>query len=105
MSKIVSKFSNFFLHLYKIGPILLLVFLSGPRECIEGKISLVEEFGGIPDLKTCISLFWMSFMPKRVPYFLCKIGPILLLIRSLGAARDSFRGIISTVGTFLGSRT
>ena len=39
------------------GPILLLIPYGGPGECIEGKISTVEGFCGIPDLKTRILQF------------------------------------------------
>ena len=81
----VTYFVSKFIHLWKIGPILLLILLKGPRECIQDIISTVEDFCGIPDLKTRISLFWKSFMSKILPNFskflhLCKIGPILLLI-------------------------
>ena len=61
------------------------VSLGGPRVCIQDIISTVEDFCGIADLKTRISLFWMSFMSKTLPNFskilhLCKLGPIMLLI-------------------------
>ena len=74
-----------FLHLCKIGPILLQILLVGPRKCIQDIISTVEDFCGIPDLKTRISLFWMSFMAKTLPNFskflhIFKIGRILPLI-------------------------
>ena len=38
-------------------PIMLLILLGGPRECIQDIISTVEDFCGIADLKTPISLF------------------------------------------------
>ena len=84
MSKIIPSFSKF-LHLCKFGPILLLILLGGPRECIQDIKSTVEDFCGIADLKTRILLFRMSFMSKTLPDFskflhFCKIGPILLLI-------------------------
>ena len=56
MSKIIPSFSKFLL-LCKIGPILLLILVEGPKECIQDIISTVEDFCGIPDLKTRISLF------------------------------------------------
>ena len=105
MSKTLPLFSKF-LHLCKIGPILLLILLVGPREFIQDIISTVEDFCGIPDLKTRISLFWMSFMSKTLPLFskflhLCKIGPILLLILLVGP-REFIQDIISTVEDFCG---
>ena len=45
-----------FLYLCKIGPILLLIFLGGPRECIQDIIFTVEDFHVIPDSKTRVSL-------------------------------------------------
>ena len=56
MSKNLPNFSKF-LHLCKIGPMMLLVLLGGPTECIQDIISTVEDFCGIADLKTRISLF------------------------------------------------
>ena len=50
MSK-TSLNSSKFLYLCKIGPILLLILLEGPTECFQDKISTVEDFCGIPDLK------------------------------------------------------
>ena len=105
MSKTLPIFSKF-LHHCKIGPILLLILLGGPRECIQDITSTVEDFCGIPDLKTRNALFRMSFMSKTLPNFskfvhLCKIGPILLLIL-LGAPRECIQDIISTVEDFCG---
>ena len=82
--EIITQFFKF-LYLCKIGPILLLILLVGPRECIQDIISTVEDFCGIPDLKTRFSLFSMSFMSNTLPnfskfsFFFCKLGPILLL--------------------------
>ena len=56
MSKTLPKFSKT-LHLCKIGPILLLILLGGPRVCIQDIRSTVEDFCGIANLKTRISLF------------------------------------------------
>ena len=84
MSKTLPNFSNF-LYLCRIGRILLLILLGGPRKCIQDIKLTVEDFCGIPDLKTRVSLFRMSFMSKTLPNFLkflylCKIGSIMLLI-------------------------
>ena len=49
--------SSKFLYLCKIGPLLLLILLGGPREGIQDIISTVEDFCGIPDLKTRVPLF------------------------------------------------
>ena len=105
MSKTLPNFSKFLL-LCKIGPILLLILLGRPRECIKDIIFTEEDFCGIPDLKTRISLFRMSFMSKTLPNFLkilhfCKIGHIMLLIL-LGGPRECIKDIISTVEDFCG---
>ena len=105
MSKILPNFSKFLL-LCKIVPKLLLFLLGGPRECIQDIRSTVEDFCGIEDLKTRISLFSMSFMSKTLPnyskfLYLNKIGPILLLIL-LGEPRECIQDIISTVEDFCG---
>ena len=108
MSKTLPNFSKF-LCLCKIGPILLLVLLGGPRECrecVQDILSTVEDFCGIPDLKTRVSLFQMNFMSKTSLNFskflyLCKIGPILLLIL-LGGPTECIQDIISTVEDFYG---
>ena len=47
MSKTLPNCSKF-LHLCKIGPILLLIPLGAPRECIQDIISTVEAFCGSP---------------------------------------------------------
>ena len=60
-----------FLHPLKSGPILQL-FLSGrPKECIQGKISTMEDFCGIPDLKTELEKRFenLSSMSKRLLKF------------------------------------
>ena len=82
-----KKLPNFLkvLTLCKNGHILLILLLEGPTESIQDIISTVEDFCGIADLKTRISLFRMSFMSKTLPKLskilhLFKIGPILLLI-------------------------
>ena len=84
MSKTITNYSKF-LYICEIGPVLLLIPLGGPRECIQDIISTVEDFCGIPDLKTRVSLFRMSFMSKTLRNFskflyLCRIGPIMLQI-------------------------
>ena len=68
MSKTIPNYSKF-LYICEIGPILLLIPLAGPRECIQDIKSTVEGFCGIPDLKTRVSLFRMSFMSKTLPNF------------------------------------
>ena len=55
MSKTLPDISKI-LHLCKIGPLFLLFLLGGPRECIQDIISTVEDFCGIPGLKTRYSL-------------------------------------------------
>ena len=55
MSKTLPNISKF-LHLCKIGPLFLLFLLGGPRECIQDIIPTVEDFRGMADLKTRISL-------------------------------------------------
>ena len=81
--------------------------LGGPRECIQDITSTVEDFCGIPDLKTRNALFSMRFLSKTLPNFskflhLCKIGLILLLIL-LGAPRECIQDKISAVEDFYGS--
>ena len=105
MSKTITNYSKF-LYICEIGPVLLLILLGGPRECIRDIISTVEDFCGIPDLKTRVSLFRMSFMSKTLPNFskfsyLCRIGPILLLIL-LGGPRECIQDIKLTVEDFWG---
>ena len=105
MSKKLHKFSKF-LYLCKIGLFLLLILLGRPRECIQDIIYTLEGFCGIPDLKTRVSLFRMSFLSKSLPKFLkflylCKIGPILLLILLVGP-RECIQDILSTVEDFCG---
>ena len=56
MRKTLPNFSEI-LHLCKIGPMMLLVLLGGPTECIQDTMATVEDFCGIVDLKTRISLF------------------------------------------------
>ena len=90
----------------QIGPILLLILLEGPTDCIQDIISTVEDFCGIPDLKTRVSLFCMSFMSKTLPNFskflyLCITGPILLLILLRGPT-ECIQDIISTMEDFCG---
>ena len=51
----VPKFR--FSYMSKSSSMLLLIHLGVPRECIGGKISTVEDFRGIPGLKTRILLF------------------------------------------------
>ena len=55
--EIITYFFSKVLHLCKIGPILPLILLGGPRECIQDITSTVENFCGIPDLKTRNALF------------------------------------------------
>ena len=105
MSKKLPNFLKF-LYLCKIGLLLLLILLGGPRECIQDIIYTLEGFCGIPDLKTRVSLFRMRFMSKSLPKFLkflylFKIGPILLLILLVGP-RECIQDIISTVEDFCG---
>ena len=105
MSKTIPNYSKF-LYICEIGPILLLIPLGGPRECIQDILSTVEDFCGIPDLETRVSLFRMSFMSKTLLNFskflyLCRIGTILLLIL-LGGPRDCIQDIKLTVEDFWG---
>ena len=108
MSKTLPNFSKF-LYLCKIGSILLLILLGGPRDCIQDIKLTVEDFCGILDLKTRVSLFRMSFMSKTLPnfskfFYLCKIGPILLLVLLGGPreCRECVQDILSTVEDFCG---
>ena len=105
MSETSLNFSKF-LYLCKIVPILLLILLEGPTDCIQDIISTVEDFCGIPDLKTRVSLFCMSFMSKTLPNFskflyLCITGLIWLLILLRGPT-ECIQDILSTVEDFCG---
>ena len=62
MSKMVS---NFFITLQKRSHIATDSH-GGPTECIHGKISAMEDFRRIPDLKTCITVL-NEFHAKTVP--------------------------------------
>ena len=90
MSKTLPNFSKF-LHLCKIGPILLLIPLGAPRECIQDIMSTVEDFCGIADLKTRISLFSMK-SSRNITYFFETLTSLqnrsYIATDSLGGSRE-----------------
>ena len=103
MSKLLPNFSKFLL-LCRNGPILLLILLGGPRECIQDIVSTVVlwDRGFENTYFTDLNEFHVEIIPNFSKFLLlCKIGPILLLIL-LGGPRECIQDIISTVENFCG---